>query len=294
MFSPLHPVPQRIATRVLATVPPGLRRNVRTEWADANRPGHIVDCFLEGPCFAPDGALEMVDIPHGRVLRLHNGAWSELANTGGEPNGMKRHPDGRVLIADYRRGLLERRGGEVLPVLPRRNAESFKGLNDLTIAADGTIYFTDQGQTGLHDPTGRVYRLSPSFRLEALITNGPSPNGLALAPDEKSLFVAMTRDNSVWRLPLLPDGSTAKVGRFASFWGTSGPDGMAMLPNGHLIVCHASLGAAFILAPQGHCTAVLESAAGPTVTNVAVTPDGKSVVLTESATGSVLIAGLPF
>ena len=77
-------------------------------------------------------------------------------------------------------------------------------------------------------PTGRVYRLRADGRLDCLLSNGPSPNGFALTPDESALFVAMTRDNAVWRLPLLADGSTSKVGRFAQFHGTSGPDGMAM------------------------------------------------------------------
>jgi sugar lactone lactonase YvrE len=48
----------------------------------------------------------------------------------------------------------------VTPVvlLGHRNTEGFKGLNDLSFDADGNCYFTDQGQTGMHDPTGRVYR----------------------------------------------------------------------------------------------------------------------------------------
>ena len=85
--------------------------------------------------------------------------------------------------------------------------------------------FTDQGQTGMTDPTGRVYRLSPSGKLDCLLSNGPSPNGLCLSPDEdvshveditdpQVLYVAMTRDNSVWRCPLHADGTTSKVARF--------------------------------------------------------------------------------
>ncbi|MGN5354138.1 hypothetical protein ACQ4P5_19195 [Ralstonia sp. L16] len=58
------------------------------------------------------------------------------------------------------------------------------------------MYFTDQGQTGLHDPTGRVYRLCTDGRLDCLLANGPSPNGLVLTPDESALFVAMTGDNA--------------------------------------------------------------------------------------------------
>jgi hypothetical protein len=59
------------------------------------------------------------------------------------------------------------------------------------------VYFTDQGQTGLHDPTGRVYRLCTDGRLDCLLVNGPSPNGLVLTHDESALFVAMTGDNAL-------------------------------------------------------------------------------------------------
>lgn len=69
----------------------------------------------------------------------------------------------------------------------------------------------------MSDPTGLVYRLSPSGKLDTLISNGPSPNGLVLSPDEKFLYVAMTRDNSVWRCPLHKDGTTSKVGKFCKF-----------------------------------------------------------------------------
>src|SRR6266568_4724365 len=106
---------------------------------------------------------------------------------------------------------LDAKAGRMQPVLTARNSESFKGCNDLHIASNGEIYFTDQGQTGLHDPTGRVYRLSPNGRLDCLIDTGISPNGLVLDPTETVLFVAMTRDNAVWRLPFMKDGSVTNV-----------------------------------------------------------------------------------
>ena len=99
------------------------------------------------------------------------------------------------------------------PYLERRNSERFKGVNDLTFDSRGNLYFTDQGQTGLHDPTGRLYRLRPDGRLDLLLGNVPSPNGVALSPDERVLFSAVTRGNHVWRVPLLDDGSVSKVER---------------------------------------------------------------------------------
>jgi gluconolactonase len=178
-------------------------------------------------------------------------------------------------------------------VLGHRNSESFKGVNDLTFDAAGRLYFTDQGQTGLHDPTGRVYRLGSDGRLDLLLANAPSPNGIALGADGAALFVAVTRGNQVWRAPLLADGSVSKMGAFQTFFGTSGPDGLAATVDGGLVVAHASLGAAFVLNARGEVTHLVRSPAGQTITNIAFRPGSAELVLTDSATGTVLEATLP-
>jgi gluconolactonase len=289
------PTPRSVTTRVHTEMPATLRRPVVTEWSRANKRGQPVDCFLEGPCFDAAGNLYVTDIPHGRIFRIApEGSWTQFAEYDGEPNGLALHPDGqRLYVADYKQGILslDLASGVVVPVLTRRNSERFKGPNDLIFARNGDLYFTDQGQTGLQDPTGRVYRLRTDGRLDCLLSNGPSPNGLALSPDEEVLFVAMTRDNAVWRLPLLPDGSTSKVGRFASFYGTSGPDGMTMDAAGNLLVAHASLGSVVVLSPQGEPLARVRSCRGATTTNVALGgPEGRTMFVTESQTGAVLVA----
>uniref|UniRef100_UPI001954421B SMP-30/gluconolactonase/LRE family protein n=1 Tax=Stenotrophomonas maltophilia TaxID=40324 RepID=UPI001954421B len=84
-----------------------------------------------------------------------------------------------------------------------------------------------------------------------LIGNAPSPNGLALDRDGRFLFVAVTRANAVWRGPLLADGSVSKVGAFRTFFGASGPDGLAVDQDNRLVVAHASLDAAFVLNSRG-------------------------------------------
>lgn len=294
----LEQPPALIETRVFTTMPEAFRRHGRrSAWADANKAGESVDSFIEGPAFDAEGHLYLVDIPWGRVFRISpEGEWALVAEYDGEPNGLKLHPDGRILITDYRKGLLELDpvNGKLHPLLPRRNSESFKGLNDLAIAADGDIYFTDQGQTGLHDPTGRVFRLTARQRLECLLSNAPSPNGLTLDRNGSVLFVAMTRDNAVWRAPLMPDGGTAKVGRFCSLFGPSGPDGLAVDEAGNLAVAHASLGQVFLFAANGECIARVRSCAGSACTNVAYGgPARRQLFITESATGSVLVADMP-
>lgn len=91
---------------------------------------------------------------------------------------------------------------EIAQLLTRRNLERFKGPNDIVVSSQRQIYFTDQGQTSMVDSTGRLYRLHPDGKLDMLVDNGISPNGLVLSPDERFSYVAMTRSNEVWRLPL--------------------------------------------------------------------------------------------
>ncbi|WP_241047667.1 SMP-30/gluconolactonase/LRE family protein [Achromobacter xylosoxidans] len=289
--------PVVIEAGVLSRLPQALRLPRLGPWAAANKPGHVVDSFLEGPVFDTHGRLYVTDIAHGRILCLDGGRdWHVVAQTGGWPNGLARHADGSLWIADYRLGILrcEPESGRIDTVLGHRNSESFRGVNDLAFDNAGRLYFTDQGQTGLHDPSGRVYRYDgASGRLDLLLGNAPSPNGIAVDERANLLYVAVTRANQVWRAPLLGDGSVSKMGAFQTFFGSSGPDGLALTPQGGLLVAHASLGGAFLLDARGNVSHFLRSPEGQTVTNIAVTPDGKSVVMTESATGCLLQASLP-
>jgi gluconolactonase len=292
----LETPPKLIPTEVFSAMPAEFRRPVRTEWADANRPGATTDCFIEGPSFDADGNLYIVDIPFGRIFRISpDKRWTLVVEYDGWPNGLKISRDGRILVADYRNGIMEldARTGRMQNVLRSRNSEAFRGCNDLHIASNGDIYFTDQGQTGLHDPTGRVYRLKIDGRLDCLIDTGISPNGLVLDPQEATLYVAMTRDNAVWRMPFMRDGSVSKVGRFCSTFGPSGPDGMTMDKAGRLFVAHASLGHVFVFAPNGECIARIKSCAGQSCTNVAIGgANADRLYITESVTGTVLVADI--
>lgn len=302
MWSLSFAPPRTIDACVSTRLPDMFRRPRRTDWVDANKPGDVLDCFLEGPSFDRAGNLYVCDIPYGRIFRVDAALrWTLVAEYDGWPNGLALHADGSLWIADYRRGLLRlsaeqlaNGSGQPESLLGHRHSESFKGLNDLTFDAAGNCYFTDQGQTGLHDPTGRVYRLAADGGLSMLLANVPSPNGLALQPDGAVLFVAVTRANAVWRVPLFEGGcATSKVGEFQRFFGTSGPDGLAFDERGCLVVAHASLGGAFVLNPLGEISHFVRGGVGPAVTNVAFEPQTHRLVLTESTTGSVLAATLP-
>ena len=289
--------PQVRETEVFTRLPERFRRNgASSDWADANRGGQPTDSFLEGPVFDSAGNLFVTDIPFGRIFRIDpRGEWEQVAEWAGEPNGMKLLNERELLVTDYRNGLMvcEIASGAVRPFLDRRNSERFKGINDLTFDSRGNLYFTDQGQTGLHDPTGRVYRLRPSGQLDLLLGNVPSPNGVALAPDERVLYVGVTRANQVWRVPLLADGGVAKVSAFFTSYGPSGPDGLAVDERGRVIVANPGLGVAWVLNHKAEPETVLRSCAGASLTNVAFGgPERKTLYCTESISGSVLRAEL--
>lgn len=134
------------------------------------------------------------------------------------------------------------------------------------------------------DPTGRVYRLAPTGKLDTLLDNGPSPNGLALSLDERFLYLAMTRANQVWRLPLHPDGTTSKAGVFFQSFGNAGPDGLALDEEGSLFICHPSLGSVFVVDKHGIPRArIVSGTEGVNLTNCCFGgPDGKLLLITDS------------
>ncbi|KAH8656882.1 hypothetical protein BGZ61DRAFT_486380 [Ilyonectria robusta] len=248
--------------------------------------------FLEGPVADAAGNLYVVDIPYGRILKIDvERKVTVCCKWDGEPNGLVGTQEGDLLVADYKQGILAFNPltGEIKPKLTRKNLERFKGPNDLILDSQQNLYFTDQGQTGMTDPTGKVYRLSPDGRLDTLVDNGASPNGLVLSLDERFLYVAMTRANQVWRLPLHEDGTTSKVGVFFQSFGNAGPDGLALDEEGNLFVCHPSLGSVFVVDASGIPKArIVSGSPGINLTNCCFGgPEHKTLYITDSLEGNI-------
>jgi gluconolactonase len=284
------PPPKLIETEVFSRLPDRLRDPAQPSSARRKRRS-----FLEGPSFDRDGNLYCVDIYMSRIYRVTpRGEWDVVVEYDGEPNGLKFHRDGRIFIADHRNGILlvDPKAGKVIPFLEGPSKQRFKGVNDLIFAANGDLYFTDQGQTGLHDPTGCVYRYTAEGRLECLVDNVPSPNGLALNVRETALYVAVTRANAVWRIPL-DEGGTSKVGLFVQLF-SAGPDGMALDEEGNVVVTHPGLGTVWVFSKRGEPLYQVKSCAGEMTTNVAYGGDErKTLYITESRSGTLLAARMP-
>ncbi len=290
--------PQLIQTEVFAEVPHSLRKTtVPAERIAAGGGGIPAGSFLEGPAFDRAGNLYVVDIPYGRIFRISPQVNFDLvAEYDGEPNGLRIHKDGRIFVADHKLGiiLLDPASGKVTPFVTRYHREHFKGVNDLTFASNGDLYFTDQGQSDLTDPTGRVYRYTNGGVLQRIAGTVPSPNGLVLNAKEDTLFVAATRANAVWRLPLTPDGTVARVGVQIQLSGGRGPDGIAIDEQDGLVVSHPDMGAVWIFNHRGEPLYRVQSCRSDLVTNVAFGgTDMKTLYITDSGGGCVLMARVP-
>jgi gluconolactonase len=294
MHNPFQAI-KKIEVERFTSLPAKFRKKQRTAWSDPNRQLAPVDSFLEGPSFDREGNLWCVDIPFGRIFKVDKaGDWTLVTQYDGWPNGLKFHQDGRAFITDYKRGLLalDARTGKMEPVLETAFSESFKGLNDLHFADNGELYFTDQGQSGIADPSGRVYRLRANGELQRLVGNAPSPNGITINGKNTQVYVAVTRAQQIWRLPLMAGGTPSKTGVAIQLsGGHAGPDGIEMDAEDGLVVCHLGVG---IWRFDANCLPTDLVHAGSEhrlMTNVAF--NGKTLFITDSMNGEILTAQMP-
>lgn len=290
--------PPAITARIFAKVPTKFcQSGRRSMFSDVQFHGAELPTFLEGPSFDRDGNLWVTDVPFGRLFKVTpSGVMSLELEYDGEPNGMKFHADGRAFITDHKNGIMvfDPKTGKIEPHFDRPLLQRFKGVNDLFFASNGDIYFTDQGQTGLHDPTGRLYRLRSNGQLDRILDNIPSPNGLVLSADEKVVYLCVTRNNAIWRVLLMKDGTASKVGIAIQMSGGLGPDGMAIDLNGNLAVCHVGFGAVWLFSAIGEPMLRINAPEGLLVTNCAYGgKDNKQLFITESKTGTILVADMP-
>lgn len=164
--------------------------------------------WLEGPAyFAAHRTLVFSDIPNNRMLR-----WDEATGTVGvfrqpamHANGNTRDREGRLVTCEHsgRRVTRTEHDGTVTVLADRYDGKRLNSPNDVVVAADGAIWFTDptygidkdyEGGRAAQELDGsHVYRFDPSNgALAAVATDFVRPNGLCFSPDHEMLYVADT------------------------------------------------------------------------------------------------------
>lgn len=135
-----------------------------------------------------------------------------LANTAGRPLGLQHDPFGNIVVADAKRGLLViTQAGAIFPQAQRFEGRPLVFADDLDIAKDGTIYFTEASMRhGIDDfaldfyegkPTGRLFSFDPrNGQLLKRLDGLAFANGVALGPDEEYVLVNETAQHRIARL----------------------------------------------------------------------------------------------
>ncbi|KUG25426.1 gluconolactonase [hydrocarbon metagenome] len=118
------------------------------------------------------------------------------------------------------------------------NGKPYNSPNDLTIADDGTIYFTDprySGDESIEQPLNGVYRLNVSGQVELIINNISMPNGITVTPDNKKLYVGCNDENADEDNPnfiseyLIDKEGNATFNKYlAKYLAPTGPDGIKL------------------------------------------------------------------
>lgn len=202
--------------------------------------------FLEGPTWrAADGVLLFSDIPANTIYQLTPPATiAEFRMPSGNSNGLDSDSDGLLLAAEHGNRRISRTmaGGTVVDVATMYMGDRLNSPNDIAVHSDGTIYFTDPPY-GI-SPGDQELSFNGVFRVPTaggLVAEwegdlASRPNGIALSPDEGTLYVADTAAGEV-RAYVLTAGSLTNEMVFTD--ATPGADGMAVDTEGNLYVTTA-------------------------------------------------------
>lgn len=234
--------------------------------------------LTEGAASAPDGSIYFSDITFTFLCRDQNGAkeaghiWRYDPKTGktsifrspsGMSNGIKFDASGDMIVAegaDYggRRVIrTDMKTGKSYIIAGLYERRPLNAPNDITIDEKGRIYFSDPRYLG-HEPVDQpamaVYRIDPDGSIHRIITDAGKPNGVAVSPDQKSLYV-VSNDNGSVGLDRLPESAPTHKGRMAllaynlaedgsatfrkvlvNYAPQDGPDGLVMDVDGNLYV----------------------------------------------------------
>jgi gluconolactonase len=219
--------------------------------------------------------------------QVNSGARGRLAVIALGSNGLTLDPQGRIVIAshgDRNIARLEQDGTRTI-VADRYDGKRFNGPNDLVVKSNGTVYFTDTVY-GLRGGAGSPAREMPFFGV-FLVKDGKvdvvdkdpqggSPNGIALSPDEKFLYVGS--GGKILRYDIQPNDIAAN-GRVLL---ESGTDGMKVDQNGNLYL--TANGNVLIVSPEGKRLGQIRlpgEAAGNRALNVGFgDPDRKTLYVT--------------
>jgi sugar lactone lactonase YvrE len=252
--------------------------------------------FTEGPVWHPEGYLVFSDIPADTIYRLTDEGAQQFRRPSGKSNGLAYDREGRLLACEHgnRRVSRTEADGTVVALATHYEGKQLNSPNDLCLHSDGSIYFTDPpyGLEGRKQELhfAGVFRIAPDGSLRVLATDFRKPNGIALSPDERTIYVADTERQLVMAYDVSADGGIENPREFVRLetpnrW--SGPDGMKVDVEGNLYV--TSPGGVWVYTPAGKLVTVIALPQTPTNCGFGGS-DGRTLYVT--AGGGVYAVGV--
>jgi len=206
--------------------------------------------YAEGPLWRSDGYLLFADSPRNRIHRWNpRGGLAVLREPSFTATALAFDLEGRLLATEHGNRRISRTesNGTLVTLVDRYEGKRLNSPNDLVVAANGAVYFTDPPYGLPRQREGKeldfqgVYRLDPDGRLVLLVRDMVRPNGIGLSPDGKTLYVTDTDRSLVRAFSLRADGSIESSRILATIkpWreGMQGaPDGMTLDVKGRLYI----------------------------------------------------------
>lgn len=234
--------------------------------------------FTEGGALAADGTLLFSDIGN-RVMRFDpkTKLVTLFRSPSGRANGLVFDPKGRLIAAEgantggNRRVSVTELDGSVRTLADRFEGKKFNSPNDVAVDAAGRVYVSDPRYVGsepreLDDEA--VYRIDPDGTVSRLETTATKPNGLAVSPDGKTLYVADSgpRRQALLALDLGADGRVSNPRVVRDFGKGRGVDGMTVAADGRVVAAAGSgpSGGVYVVRPDGTLDGVIAVPESPT------------------------------
>lgn len=160
--------------------------------------------YADGLAIESSGSVWVADPPEDRILRLVHGKPPVVfRKPSGGAAGLGLDPKQRLVICETEARRVSRldADGKLTVLAERYEGKPLNGPNDLAIRSNGHIYFTDPafGSAGQRRelPFHGVFHLSPNGGLEAVYRSEARPAGIALSPDERTLYVTFADERLV-------------------------------------------------------------------------------------------------
>jgi len=222
--------------------------------------------YAEGPAWSPSGFLIFGDIPNNKLLQFTPGQPASVfrENSNGA-TGNRFDAQGRLYSCEThsRRVTRTDKKGKVEILAERWQGKRLNAPNDLAIRKDGDIYFTDpafgnQQDTRELDFFG-VYHISRKGDLEVVAKPKGRPNGIALSPDGRTLYVSNSDEKNVRAYDLNKNGEASNERTLIS--GMEGvPDGICVDEKGDLYVAANHV---LVYSPEGKPIGMIQTEETP-------------------------------